>query len=104
MYQAPEQATLSWFYAINHKDMAAAVAHFAPAAASMMDSYGGISAYRTFTQLRCRQISTYGTTASVYCTFKELHIEPGTQVDDFWTVELQRQPDGRWLITNYGSG
>jgi hypothetical protein len=104
LYQSPEQATLSWFYALNHKDMAAAVAHFAPAAASMMDWYGGASAYPTFSALHCRQVSTYGTTASVLCTFKELHVEPGTQADNFWTVELQRQPDGRWLITNYGTG
>jgi hypothetical protein len=104
LYQSPEQAAVSWFYAINHKDMVAAVAHFAPAAASAMDWYGGTSAYPTFSQLRCRQISIYGTTATVYCTFKELHVEPGIQVNNFWTVGLQRQPDGRWLITNYGTG
>jgi len=104
LYQSPEQATMSWFYALNHKDMAAAVAHFAPAAASMMDWYGGASAYPTFSALHCRQVSAYGTNASVLCTFKELHVEPGTQADNFWTVELQRQPDGRWLITNYGTG
>jgi hypothetical protein len=104
LYQSPEQATVSWFYALNHKDMTAAVAHFAPAAVSMMDWYGGSSAYPTFSSLRCRQVSAYGTTASVLCTFKELHVEPGTQADNFWTVELQRQPDGRWLITNYGTG
>jgi hypothetical protein len=104
LYQSPEQATVSWFYALNHKDMAAAISHFAPAAAAMMDWYGGTSAYPGFSELHCRQISSYGSTASVYCTFKELHPEPGTQVDDFWTVELQRQPDERWLITNYGTG
>jgi hypothetical protein len=98
------QAAVSWFYALNHKDMAAAVAHFAPAAASMMDWYTGASAYPTFSALHCRQVSADGTTASVLCTFKELHVEPGTQADNFWTVELQRQPDGRWLITNYGTG
>jgi hypothetical protein len=105
LFQSSEQATLSWFYAMNHKDMTAAVSHFAPAAAYMMtDGYGGASAWPTFSELHCRLISTYGTTASVLCTFKELHSEPGTQVDNFWTVELQRQPDGRWLITNYGTG
>lgn len=96
---------MSWFYALNHKDKAAAIAHFTPAAAGMMrDSYGGAAAYPTFSQLHCRQISSYGTTATVLCTFTELHPEPGTQVDNFWTLELQRQPDGRWLITNYGTG
>ena len=24
--------------------------------------------------------------------------------DSFWTIHLQRQPDGRWLIDNYGQG
>jgi hypothetical protein len=103
LFQSPEQAAVSWFYALNHKDMAAAVAHFAPAAVDQMDWYGGASMYPTFSDLQCRQISTGGTTASVMCTFKELHAEPGTQVDNFWTVELQRQPDGRWLIINYGT-
>jgi len=103
LFQSPEQAAVSWFYALDHKDIAAAVAHFAPAAADQMDWYGGASAYPTFSDLQCRQISTDGTTASVVCTFKELHVEPGTQVDNFWTIELQRQPDGRWLITSYGT-
>jgi hypothetical protein len=87
-----------------HKNMAAAVAHFAPAAISMMDWYGGSSKYPTFSALHCREVSAYGTTASVLCTFKELHVQPGTQADNFWTVELQRQPDGHWLITSYGTG
>jgi hypothetical protein len=44
LYQTPEQATLSWFYALNHKDMAAAVAHFEPVSAYMMsDGYRGSS-------------------------------------------------------------
>jgi hypothetical protein len=104
-YQSPEQATLSWFYALNHKDMAAAAAHFEPARAFMMTAgYGGASAWPTFSALHCRQLSTYGTTATVLCTFNEVHAEPGIQADNFWTVELQRQPDGRWLITNYGQG
>lgn len=33
LYRSPEQATLSWFYAINHRDKAETVAHFTPAAA-----------------------------------------------------------------------
>ena len=94
---------MSWFYAVNHKDMAAAISHFAPAAAAQMEWYGGPSAYPTFSELHCRQVSTDGSTASVLCTFTELHSPPGTQIDNFWTVELQRQPDGRWLITGYGT-
>jgi hypothetical protein len=68
-----------------------------------MNWSGGAAAYPTFSDLQCRQISTDGTTASVTCTFKELHVEPGTQVDNFWTAELERQRDGRWPITNYGT-
>jgi len=104
LYQSPEQATLSWFDALNHKDRAAAVAHFAPAEAEMMDWYGGPSAYPTFSALHCRQISASGSTAVVLCTFNETGGLPGVQSDNFWTVGLQRQPDGRWLITNYGTG
>ncbi|MBO0831569.1 MAG: hypothetical protein J2P28_04485 [Actinobacteria bacterium] len=102
LYQSPEQATLSWFYALNHKDMPAAVAHFLPAAAPMMKWYGGPSEYPTFSALHCTQLSRIGMTARVFCTFKELGGLPGTQTDSLWTVELQLQPDGRWLITNYG--
>ena len=36
-YQSPVRATLSWFAAINQKDKAAAIAHFEPAAAFMMN-------------------------------------------------------------------
>jgi hypothetical protein len=105
LYQSPEQATLSWFYALDHKDKAAAVAHFEPTAADMMDWYGGPSAYPTFSELHCRQLSSSGATAVVLCTFKETQ-NPAfyVQPDNFWTVGLQRQPDGRWLITNYGTG
>ena len=104
-YQSPEQATLSWFYALNHKDMAAAVAHFEPARAFMMTAgYGGPSAWPTFSALHCRQISAHGNTATVLCTFNETGGLPGVQQDNFWTVDLQQEPDRRWLITNYGQG
>lgn len=105
LYQSPEQATLSWFYALNHKDMAAAVAHFQSAAAYMMtDGYGGPAAWPTFSALHCRQVSASSDTAVVLCTFSESGGLAGVQQDNFWTVDLDRQPDGRWLITNYGQG
>jgi hypothetical protein len=44
------------------------------------------------------------TTASVYCTFSESQAPSVGNPDSFWTVELQRQPDGRCLISNYGQG
>jgi hypothetical protein len=107
LYQSPEQATLSWFSAINHKDLAAVLAHFTTAAANQMGSSWtnwDTSAWPTFSALPCRQLSRSVTTASVYCTFKESQAPSVGNPDSFWTVYLQRQADGRWLITNYGQG
>jgi hypothetical protein len=104
-YQSPEQATLSWFYAINHKDKAAALAHFEPAVAEQMDwGNGDTSTWPTFSLLHCKPTSQSATTASVYCTFSESQAPAVGNPDSFWTVDLQRQSDGRWLISNYGQG
>jgi hypothetical protein len=70
----------------------------------LKDGYGGSPAWPTFSALHCRQTSAYGTTAVVLCTFNDSGGLAGLQQDNFWTVDLQRQPDGRWLITNYGQG
>jgi len=106
VYQSPVQATLSWFFAINHKDKAAAVAHFAPAAAYQMAwaSQWQPSAWPTFSALRCRQVTRRATAAWVFCTFDESQAPAVGNPDSFWTVELHRQADGRWLITDYGQG
>ena len=62
VYQSPEQATLSWFFAVNHKDKAAAVAHFEPAAAGQMNwGNGNTSTWATFTALHCKQVSRTAT-------------------------------------------
>jgi hypothetical protein len=105
LYQPPEQATLSWFFAINHKDKAAAIAHFEPAAAGQMNwGNGNTSTWATFTALHCKQTGRTTTTASVHCTFNESQAPSIGNPDSFWTVYLHRQPDGRWLITGYGQG
>ena len=105
LYQSPEQATLSWFFAINHKDDAAAVAHFEPAAADQMNwGNGDTSTWATFSALHCRQVSRKAMTASVFCTFRESQAPSVGNPDSFWTVDLHRQPDWRWLITGYGNG
>ena len=44
------------------------------------------------------------TTASVDCAFSESQAPAVGNPDSFWTVSLQRQPDGRWLIDSYGQG
>jgi hypothetical protein len=104
-FATPLQATLSWFAAVNAKDKAAAVAHFVPADASMMGwGNGDASTWSTFTRLRCRQLSQAGTSATVYCSFDESQSLSEGNPDAFWTVWLARQPDGRWLIDNYGQG
>ena len=105
LYQSPKQATLSWFFAINHKNKAAAIAHFEPAAANQMNwGNGDTSTWATFSALHCRQVSRSAITASVYCTFKESQAPSVGNPDSFWTIYLHRQPNGRWLITNYGQG
>ena len=105
MYQSPKQATLSWFFAINHRDKAAAIAHFEPAAANQMNwGNGDTSTWATFAALHCKQVSRTATTASVYCTFRESQAPSVGNPDSFWTVYLHRQRNGQWLITNYGQG
>jgi hypothetical protein len=105
-YGSPEQATLSWFFAVNHKYGAAAVAHFTRAAAGQMDwGYGDTSTWSTFSMLRCKPASKQSpTAATVYCSFSESQSESEGSPDSWWSVSLQRQPDGRWLIDNYGQG
>jgi hypothetical protein len=105
LYQSPMQATLSWFSAINHKDKAAAAAHFEPSAAGQMNwGNGDTSTWPTFSALRCKQVSRGATSASVDCTFSESQAPSAGNPDSFWTVYLKRQPDKRWLITGYGQG
>ena len=105
LYRSPEQATLSWFYAINHKDKADAVAHFTRAAAGQMNwGEGDTSTWPVFSALRCKPANRDTVTASVYCAFSESRAPSVGNPDTFWTVYLQRQPSGRWLIDNYGQG
>ena len=103
LFQSPEQATLSWFSAVNRKDKAAAVAHFAPAAKGQMGwGNGDTSTWSTFSALHCRQVGRTVKAASVHCTFRESQSPSEGNPDSWWTVHLKRQPDGRWLITGYG--
>lgn len=106
LFQSPEQATLSWFYAINHKDRADAVAHFTHAAGYMMNWGGGdTSTWPTFSSLHCKNAVRQSVSiASVSCTFSESQAPAVGSPDSSWTVYLHQQPDGRWLIENYGQG
>lgn len=107
LYQSPQQATLSWFLAINHRDKAAVLAHFdraAPGAHGQLEAWATTepSRWSRFSALHCRQTSRSATTASVHCAFKESWSPYEGNPDSWWTVYLHRHPDGRWLITGYG--
>lgn len=112
-YQSPKLASLSWFFAINHRDRAGVLAHFERARGHGTwengdQSYwasGGLWRWPTFSALHCEQVSRAATTASVRCTFKESQVQlPGQpQPTISWmSVYLHQQPDGRWLITDFG--
>lgn len=104
-YVSPVQAALSWFSAISHKDKAAAVAYFEPAAAGQMNwGNGDTSTWPEFSAVHCRQLSRSAALASVYCTFSESQAPAAGSPDSFWTITLARQPDNQWLITSYGQG
>lgn len=104
LYQSPEQAALSWFSAINDKNMAAVVSHLTRAAARRTGWVSvDPSTWSTFSALHCKPAIRQSTiSASVYCAFKESKSPSEGNPDSFWTVYLHRQPDGRWLITDYG--
>lgn len=105
VYGSPVQAALSWFSAINHKDQAAAAAHFEAAAAGQMNwGNGNTSGWPTFSALHCRQLMRNAASASVYCGFSESQAPDVGNPDSFWTISLVQQPDKQWLITNYGQG
>ena len=87
------------------KDKAAALAHFEPATARQMNwANGDTSTWPTFSALHCKPTSQSATTASVSCTFSESEAPAAGNPDSFWGVDLQRQSDGRWLISDYGQG
>jgi hypothetical protein len=61
--------------------------------------FGSIS----FTNVSCHLVAQTTTTAEVGCTFSE-DAPPGEQEDAGWTISMERQPPGPWLINNYGQG
>jgi hypothetical protein len=98
--QSPVRTTEAWFAAVNAQNMPLAQAHFAPADRDQMDwsSWG-----QPFTHLHCSLTSRSQRSAGVNCTFSpQTDPSSGMSGDDFWTVDLVREPSGRWLITGYG--
>jgi hypothetical protein len=100
--QPPVATTLSWFAAINAHDKPLAVAHFVPADRDMMEwsNWG-----EPFRDIHCSLMNSATSRASVYCKFNDINdANMGMSNVSFWTVSLQREPSGRWLINNYGQG
>jgi hypothetical protein len=103
--QSPEQATLAWFSAVDHKDKAEAVADFEPSDADQMNwGNGDTSTWPSFSAVQCKPLRQSAGAATIYCTFSESAAAAVGNPDTFWTVYLQRQPDRRWLIASAVSG
>jgi len=45
-----------------------------------------------------------GRNATVYCSFNESPSSSEGNPDSFWTISMQRNDSGGWLINNYGQG
>jgi hypothetical protein len=100
--QSPVQTTLAWFSAVNHRNMPLALAHFVPVDRHAMEwsSWGP-----PFRHVRCELVTETATSAGVGCWFDAItDPEAGMSGDSGWGVDLQREPSGRWLITDYGQG
>jgi hypothetical protein len=98
--EPPVATTLSWFSAVNRHNMPLALAHFLPADRGQMEwSQWG----PPFTHLHCSLSSGTAKDAHVYCTFDKIN-DPDTGMSNvsFWSVYLQRDSSGRWLINGYG--
>jgi hypothetical protein len=104
----------SWIKSINAKNVSQSSQFLAPRDKEIMDwNSGDSSGWPTFTGIRCKAESEKASNQKdVLCTFNESpplptvnnEDPPGTYTDDFWTVTLRRQPDGSWLIADYGTG
>jgi hypothetical protein len=104
--QTPVATVQSWFAAINARKQSLALAHFAPADYQMMEwsSWGP-----RFKNVHCSLLRGVGpptaTSAVVRCTYDTINDpDAGMSNQNFWDVDLQRDPPGPWLIDNYGQG
>jgi len=100
--QSPVATALSWFKAVDARNMPLARAHFAPQERFMM-SWGVWP--HPFTHLRCSPISQTSSSAEVDCSFDPQNDSAtGMGNESFWTVYFQHDSSGRWLINSYGQG
>lgn len=101
--QSPTDTALAWFAAIDEKNFPVAVGHFVSSARTMMNwaDFGSVS----YSNVHCTLRSQTETQAVVLCMFV-VHAPSGEPSGgaSFWTVEMERNGDGPWLIDNYGQG
>lgn len=99
------EAAYSWFNVINAKNVSQSASYFAPGHEGMMNwNSGDTGEWPTFSNVQCKPLSEKATNQKdVLCSFKESG-PPGTQLDSFWTITFRKQPNGSWLIINYGTG
>jgi hypothetical protein len=101
----PLAAAQSWFQAINTKNLQAAQDAFVPSQRSMMNWGGGNTAtWSSFTKLHCKTLKNSPRDAIVYCSFSESASSSEGNPDSFWTISMERNGSGPWLINNYGQG
>ena len=97
------QTASAWLSAINSKDAPLAASYVQ--ARNAMDWDNGVTAdWPTFSDVSCSPLTSLDVhnDAKVNCVFNESG-SPGTQLDGFWTILLDRQPDGEWLVTDWGT-
>ena len=91
---------MSWFRAVNSRNKPLALAHFVPADRGQMEWSGWVP---SFNHLHCSLSSGTANAARVICTFDDINDpQAGMSNTTFWSVYLQREPSGRWLINGYG--
>jgi hypothetical protein len=101
----PVDVARAWFAAIDSKNRTATTAAFLPADRDQVDwDRGNPADWSTFTSVACKQQSEQAARATVLCIFSESMSSSEGNPDTFWSIDMQQQSDGRWLITGYGQG
>ena len=103
-FGSPTAAALSWFAAVNHKDREASLAHFEAGSAVTADWGSGPSEWPVFSSVQCTDVGRTASDARVWCHFHESDAPAVGNPVTWWTVDLRRHDDGRWLIYDYGQG
>lgn len=102
--QSPVQTAVSWFDAINARNLPLAKAHFAAADRDQMDWSSSELHASKFSGVRCNATEQGDTTATVRCTFNPMDTPRDMKNVTFWSIDMEQTPPGPWLITNYGQG